>query len=132
MDFTQVARAQLERMLQTAGGPTASRQETEAVIQVFLFGFVRTGSENPKSMMGPITDQLLEHLVKNLPSLSSVPNLAKVGQFFLIEWCWRNGHLLEDWRWEWRDRNSGDLRFLPRVPLSMIPIPRPDSSRTGT
>lgn len=132
MDFATVARTQLEQLLKGAGGPEASRHETEAVVQVFLFGFVRSGCENPKSMMGPISDALLEHLVKNLGAVSSIPNLAKVGQFFIMEWCWRNGHLVEDWRWEWKDKNSGDLKFLPRVPLSMIPIPKPDNTRTGS
>lgn len=129
MDPSEI-RAHLEKAMRSAGG---GAPESEAVVKMFMFGFSRTGEEDPKALAREIQGPLLEHLVKNMSRLSSaMPNLAKVGQILVIEWCWRNDYLLEDWKWVWRGKDGGDIMCLPRVPLSMIPIPKPDSDPAPT
>lgn len=121
----KAVRDQMEKAMRAVGG----NPDSEAVVKMFMLGFVRTGEEDPRAIAREIPGPMLEHLVRNLPRLSAaVPNLAKVGQILVIEWCWRNDYLLEDWKWVWRDKHNGDIACLPRLPLSMIPIPRPDGT----
>ena len=98
-------------------------KEIEAVTAVCMMGVYRSGTEDPKAMLRGVSDPLIEHLVKNLKKARENRALAKVSQFFLLEWCHRNGYLEEDWRWEWVNKNEGRLVFKTSIPLDMIPIP---------
>ena len=100
-----------------------SPEEIDYVIGVCMLGVYRTGNENPKAMLGIVSNELIEHMVKHLQKAKEHKDLAKGMQFFLLEWCWRNDYLNEDWRWEWINQNEGKIHFNARLPLEMIPIP---------
>ncbi len=104
-------------------GTTANPAEIEAVTAVCMMGVYRAGTEDPKAMLRPVSDPLIEHLVKSLGKARENRSLAKVSQFFLMEWCFRNGYMEDDWRWEWADKNEGRIVYRMRLPLEMIPIP---------
>lgn len=102
------------------------KDEMEAVVKVFLLGVHRTGSEDLRDMLRKVSDPLLEHIVKNMDTISLSPVLGKIGQFFVIEWCYRNDYLMDDWSWEWEGRDGGKANFLPRMPLDSVPLPQRD------
>ncbi len=108
-------------LLSDGGGGTSD--EVEAVTAVCTMGVFRRGTEDPRALLRRVSDPLILHLVKNLAKAKESKPLAKVSQFFLIEWCYRNGYLEEDWRWEWVNPNEGRMHIKPTMPLEMIPIP---------
>jgi len=107
-------------------GSEASAGEVEALTSVCMMGVHRRGDEDPRAELRKVSAPIIEHLVKNLKRAASNRALAKVSQFFVIEWCWRNDYLEEDWRWEWVNKHEGQLHFRPRIPLEMVPIPSED------
>ncbi len=104
-------------------GTKTDPDEMKAVTAVCMMGVYRTGSEDPRAMLRAVSGPMIEHLTKNLRRARENRALAKVSQFFLIEWCFRNGYLEEDWRWEWVTRDEGRMHFRSTMPLEMIPIP---------
>lgn len=119
--MSEVTRQMISQLLEK-GGPTSS-EEVEAVTSVCIMGVFRNGTEDPRAQLRKVSDPLILHLVKNLSKAKESKPLAKVSQFFLMEWCFRNGYLEEDWRWEWVTPNEGKMHFKPTMPLEMIPIP---------
>lgn len=119
--MTEVTRRLIEQLVPE--GSAESPAEIEAVASLCMMGVYRTGSEDPRSTLRSISDPLLLHLVKSLRKARDNRALAKVSQFFLIEWCYRNGYLEEDWRWEWKGANEGELHYRASIPLDMVPVP---------
>jgi hypothetical protein len=103
------------------GGLEAS--EMEALSQLLMMAFVPTGQENPRELLSRMSDGFVNHVVSRLDEAKKNPVVGQISQFFLIEWCYRNGHLNGDWMWKWEGAKKGDLHYNPRVPLSMIPLP---------
>lgn len=102
----------------------AGQKEVEALVSLCLIGVHRTGKEDPRALVRSVSDPLLEHLVSSLERLRDNRALRAVSQFLLVEWCFRNGYLLDDWRWEWVDGNEGRLHYLPKIPLEDVPLPQ--------
>lgn len=97
--------------------------EVEAVLGLCMLGVHRTGSEDPRRMAAAVSGKLLEHLVRNVKRMRAVPAMGMAAQFLVLEWCFRNGHLEEDWRWEWEGTDGGKIHFRARIPLESIAIP---------
>lgn len=76
--------------------------------------------EDPKALVRSMSDGFLESVKLNLCHLAKSPVTARVAQFFFMEWCFRHGHLEEDWQWAWKSKNEGDLRYKERIPLQTI------------
>lgn len=104
-------------------GSGTSPEEVESVVSLCLLGVHRTGQEDPRAMARAVSDPVLEHLVRRSRKARGIPALAKAFQFLIMEWCFRNGYLHEDWLWEWDGANEGQIKFSARMPLAMIPIP---------
>ena len=99
-------------------------EEVDALSQLLMMTFVPTGQENPRDLLSRMSDDFVNHVVSRLEKAKENPVVAQISQFFLIEWCYRNGHLNGDWIWEWEGVKKGDLHYNPRVPLSMISLPK--------
>ncbi len=122
----EIMKSAISGALSGGGRSLLRKEEGEALASLCMMPVHRTGDENPREMLRCLSDPLLEHLVKNVESMKSNPALGRVGQFFVIEWCFRNDHLTEDWKWEWETKDRGKLNYSPRIPLEMVPLPRPD------
>jgi hypothetical protein len=119
--LSEVAKRMISQLVPE--GSEAAPGEIEAVTAVCMMGVYRSGTEDPRAELRKVSATLIDHLVRNLRKASDSKPLQKVSQFFLMEWCWRNEYLEEDWRWEWVNKNEGRMHFRSRVPLDMIPIP---------
>ena len=85
-----------------------------------------TGKENPRELMASIGDGVLRHLVAFREAVAANPALKGLSQFFLVEWCYRNGHMEEDWIWSWDGKDGGSIFFKPKTPLDQVELPRPN------
>lgn len=119
--MAEVAKNMIAQMVPE--GEKADPAEVEAVTAICMMGVYRNGTEDPKAVLRAVSDPLIEHLVRGLKKARENRSLAKVSQFFLMEWCFRNGYMEEDWRWEWVTKDEGRIVFKMRMPLEMIPIP---------
>ncbi|KKL10733.1 hypothetical protein LCGC14_2552880 [marine sediment metagenome] len=99
-------------------------EEVDALSQLFMMAFVPTGQENPRVLLSQMSDDFVNHVVSRLEEAKKNPIVGQIGQFFLIEWCYRNGHLNGDWMWKWEGIKRGDLHYNPRIPLSMLQLPK--------
>lgn len=98
--------------------------EMEALMKLFTMAFVPTGEEDPRALLAKMSDGLVEHIAARLEETRKNPVVAQICQFFLIEWCYRNGYLNGDWIWSWSGIKQGQLHYEPRIPLSTVPLPR--------
>lgn len=104
-------------------GSSPGGQEMDALKQLFMMAFVPTGKEDPRAILSGMSDGLIEHVTSRLEEAKKNPVVAQIGQFFLIEWCYRNGYLNGDWIWSWSGTKKGQLHYDPRIPLNMVPLP---------
>lgn len=104
-------------------GSRASGDEMEALLGLCMLGVARGGTEDPKALVRRLSDTLLEHAVRHVGQHRGDRVFAPVGQILLVEWCWRNDYLNSDWLWEWEDQGGGRIKFDPRIPLNMVPVP---------
>lgn len=100
-----------------------SDTEMNALTGICMMGVAVNGTEDPRTLMRDVTDPLLEHIVKNRDGIKKNPVLGKVHQLFLIEWCYRNGHLKGDWAWRWEGPKEGKLFYKPKTPLEKVKFP---------
>lgn len=105
------------------GDSPVSGDEMEALLNLCMLGVSRTGSEDPKSMVRKLSDPLLEHALKHVAKNRADRVFVPISQILLIEWCWRNDYLREDWHWRWEDAGGGQMKYNPRIPLDMVPVP---------
>lgn len=102
-----------------------SKNEMDALTGICMMGVAVNGTEDPRTLMRDVTDLLLEHIVKNRDGIKKNQILGKIHQLFLIEWCYRNGHLKGDWAWRWEGPKEGKLFYKPRTPLEKVKFPDP-------
>jgi hypothetical protein len=119
--LSEVAKRMISQLLPEGSG--CGPGEVEALTTVCMMGVYRSGTEDPRSELRKVSTPVIEHLVKNLSKATGNRALQKVSQFFVMEWCWRNDYLEEDWLWEWSGKDEGRMHFRPRIPWQMIPIP---------
>lgn len=98
--------------------------EMEALTKLFMMAALPTGEENPRALLALMSDKLVEHIAARLEEAKKNQMVAQVCQFFLIEWCYRNGYLNGDWIWNWSGARQGQLHYDPRIPLSTVPLPK--------
>jgi len=98
--------------------------EVDALMQICVMGMMPIGDEEPRELMRRLSDNMLDHLISHLNIIKQNPIIGKIGQFFLIEWCYRNDHLNGDWRWDWDNPNEGHVSFDPKIPLDQIVLPK--------
>lgn len=108
-----------------ASGAPVSDGEVDALTSICMMGVTVEGTENPRELMREVTDPLLDHIVRNREQVRKNPVIGKIHQFFLIEWCYRNGHLRGDWVWRWSGPKEGQLHYSPRTPLEKVSFPDP-------
>ena len=101
--------------------------EIDALTQICVMGLLPTGDEEPRELMRMLSDNVLDHLICHLQAIQQNPIIGKIGQFFLIEWCYRNDNLNDDWRWQWDGPNEGHVSFDPKIPLDQVVLPKQQS-----
>ncbi len=94
--------------------------EMDYLAQLCAMSTVPTGEEDPKALMRPLSDGLIDAVVLASKNAITNPILNRLVKFFYIEWCFRHGHLHEDWKWEWKSPLEGDLRYRSITPLEEI------------
>ena len=94
-----------------------SEQDIEICTKIWMLGAIPTGDENPRDILGKLSDKTLAHMA----SKESAPGQPAhmICQLSLLEWCRRNGHLNGDWNWQWENDNGlrGKANFIPKIPL---------------
>jgi hypothetical protein len=96
------------------------REEADALTNVCMMGVAVKGDENPREMVRPISDAVLDRIVENRDSVVKNPVVGRVYQIFFIEWCYRRGHLECDWAWKWERPGEGKLYYRSKQPLEKI------------
>ena len=115
-------------------GDPVPEAEVDSLTQLCMMGVSVTGTENPREFLRAVSDRLLDYIVQNREEIKKNPVIGKIHQFFLIEWCYRNGHLDGDWAWKWKSPSEGDLFYKPKVPLERVrfpdalPVPSPSGA----
>lgn len=97
--------------------------EIDALSQLCIMGVMPSGEEEPRKLLSQLSDPLLDHLISHLNVMKANPITGKICQFFLVEWCYRNGYLTDDWIWQWDNPNEGHVAYNSRVPLDQIALP---------
>ena len=106
-----------------ANVPTKEGDSIASLLKMFL---APSKNENPRDMMRGMSDALIEHLVTNRDKMPDHPMMKMMFQLFLLEWCYRNDYMLQDWEWEWNaDGKSGQAKVDLRIPFNQIQLPNP-------
>lgn len=106
----------------TSSAPTNENQSIGNLVSLFLAPSLQS---DPRSIMRSMSDNLVEHIVLNRGSIPNHPMMKMIFQLFLIEWCYRNDYMEEDWKWEWnKDGKNGEALINPRIPMNQIPLPQ--------
>lgn len=105
-------------------------KEIEALTNLVSMSVGVTGKEDPHDYMRSISTPLINFLVENIEQFKDSPQMKSLTQLFLIEWCYRNGHLSEDWKWVWKDPKNGEAKFLPNKPMDSIEFPSNNRKET--
>jgi len=98
-------------------------KEVDALAQLCMMSIVPTGEENPKEFLRIVSDPILKHFMVKFEEFKKSPVLGKVADFFLIEWCHRQGHLNGDWAWKWDTPSEGRVSYDAKIPLDEIKLP---------
>lgn len=98
-------------------------KEVDALAQLCMMSIVPTGEEDPKEFLRSISDSILEHFMVKFDEFQENPVLGKIAQFFLIEWCHRQGHLNGDWAWRWDTPSEGRVSYSAKIPLEEVELP---------
>lgn len=122
MDQGQIIRDSVEITLKSAG---LVESDLDSIMKLCLMTIAPTGEEDPRRLLASMNGDMLRHLVSNREAVAANPALKGLSQFFFIEWCFREGHLEEDWIWSWEGRSGGSILFKPKVPLDQVGVPRP-------
>lgn len=96
--------------------------ELDAITAVCMMAVNPTGKEKPRKLMSEISDSLLETIVTQLPKIENSA-FGKMGGLFIVEWCYRQGHLECDWYWKWVAPRKGKLFYQSKLPIDQIPLP---------
>jgi len=87
--------------------------------QLCAMSTVPTGEEDIKSLVRPLSDIIINSVVATSKNVTN-PILTRLVKIFCIEWCFRHGHLKEDWIWEWKNPREGQLHYLLARPIEEI------------
>jgi hypothetical protein len=99
---------------------TAESHDADLVARLCVMAAVPTGEENPHDLLRSMSDDVIFSFVSNLEIAQKNPVSAPVIQFFFMEWCWRQGHLNADWKWEWDAMNEGHVSYSSKEPLENL------------
>lgn len=102
--------------LKDAGSP----EDMESFVSLCCMSAIPDGTEDPKRLVRPMSDKFVETVKLQFCHVMQNQVARQVAQFLFMEWCFRHGHLEEDWRWDWKSRTEGDLRYRERVPLNTL------------
>jgi hypothetical protein len=94
--------------------------EMDYLAQLCAMSTVPTGEEDPKELMRPLSDKVVDAVVLAAKTSITNPILSRLVKIFCIEWCFRHGHLHEDWKWEWKGTREGQLHYRAITPLNEI------------
>jgi hypothetical protein len=94
--------------------------EMDYLAQLCAMSTVPTGDEDPKKLMRPLPDAIIDAVVLTAKTSITNPILSRLVKIFCIEWCFRHGHLHEDWKWEWKNPQEGQIHYRAKTPLNEI------------
>jgi hypothetical protein len=97
--------------------------DMDNLTQLCAMSTVPTGDEDPKTLIRPLSDLIVNSIVIAAKTSITNPILGRLVKIFYIEWCFRHGKLEEDWRWEWKGPTQGDMHFRPKEPLEELKVP---------
>ena len=100
-----------------SGACGATPSEVAALAQICTMGAVPSGKEDPKCLLRTLSDGVLNRVAAMFWKMAEDPVAKKVSNFFLVEWCWRHGHLHGDWTWTWDGPGEGYVRCCPKISL---------------
>jgi hypothetical protein len=101
-------------------GLEVTEGEMDCLAQLCAMSTVPTGEENPKELLRPLSDKIIDAVVLTAKTSISNPILVRLVKIFCIEWCYRHGHLHEDWKWEWKNAQEGQVHYRAIKPLNEI------------
>lgn len=110
----------LKAVLYGPFGGNCPPEDLDAFTSLCVMSAMPTGKEDPKDLLRSMSDTFIETVRVNSGSVFASPVAKRVSRFFFMEWCWRHGHLKEDWRWEWKGPAEGDLHYLEAIPLNTM------------
>jgi hypothetical protein len=101
-------------------GLEMDESEIDCLAQLCAMSTVPTGEEDPKILVRPLSDKIVDAIVLTAKTSITNPILVRLVKIFCIEWCFRHGHLHEDWRWEWKSAREGQVYYRAIKPLDEI------------
>lgn len=99
---------------------SGSDADVEAFTNLCCMSAIPDGSEDPKAIVRSMSDRFIETVKLQLCHVMKNQVARQVAQFFFMEWCFRHGHLEEDWQWAWKSKTEGDLRYREKIPLRTL------------
>ena len=96
--------------------------EIDAIVEICMMTVNSTGKEKPRKLMASISDGLLENIIIQFPKLQNT-TFDKISSLFVVEWCYRHGHLKSDWYWKWTAPRKGQLFYQSNIPINEIELP---------
>jgi hypothetical protein len=94
--------------------------EMDYLAQLCAMSTVPTGDEDPHKLIRPLPDAVIDAVVITAKTSISNPILSRLVKIFCIEWCFRHGHLHEDWKWEWKSPQDGQIHYRAKTSLNEI------------
>jgi hypothetical protein len=98
----------------------AAADDVDRVTRICVMAAVPTGEEDPHELLRGMSDNLINAFATNLAALQKNPVSGPVAQLFFMEWCWRHGHLHDDWKWKWDTTNEGHVSYNSKEPLDKL------------
>lgn len=99
---------------------SVSDTDVDAIAQLCAMATVPTGDEDPHAILRSMSGEILDETLKNFNRVQDSKLLAPVSQFFFVEWCYRNGYLDADWKWQWDSRTEGHVAYKSPRPIESI------------
>ena len=94
--------------------------DVDLVTRLCMMAAVPTGDEDPREILGGMSNDIINAFALNLERIQKNAMSAPVAQLFFIEWCFRHGHLNDDWKWEWDSSVEGHVAYNPKEPLEQL------------
>src|SRR5271157_1682025 len=101
-------------------GLQINESEMDYLAQLCAMSTVPTGDEDPKKLVRPLSDTIVDAIVLTAKTSITNPILSRLVKIFCVEWSFRHGHLHEDWKWEWKSSTEGQLHYSAIKPLNEI------------
>ena len=94
--------------------------DMDAIAQLCALASVPMGDEDPHALTRSMSDKMLDEIIGNFARFERNSVFAPVSQFFFIEWCYRNGYLVQDWKWDWDSADEGHVTYKSICPIDDI------------